>query len=118
MNSFNDVLAGDTSPLKKLEQALQKEAVGGKRKKEADFAEAYPVIEQHLARKVPVKVVIETFGAAYGYAIHAPRFRSLLEAERKRRTEAGDVVVCSTCGHQLVSTTDVPDVADSTEDEQ
>lgn len=101
MGIFEDAMAGNTSPLKKLEQALQKEAVGGKLKKQADFAEAYPVIEQHLSRKVTLKVVIETFGKAYGYVIHAPRFRKLLEAERMRRAEVGDLVACTLCGQQL-----------------
>ena len=101
MSTLEVVLAGNVSPLKKLEQALQKEAVGGKQKKEADFAEAYPVIEQHLGRKVPVKVVIEMFSKAYGYVIHAPRFRQMLETQRKRRAEAGDLVTCTECGQQL-----------------
>lgn len=101
MGAFEEAGAGNTSSLKKLEQALQKEAVGGKQKKESDFAEAYTIIEQHLGRKVPVKVVIKMFGEAYGYVIHAPRFRQLLEAERKRRAEAGDSVICSGCGQQL-----------------
>jgi hypothetical protein len=101
MGVFEEVGAGNASPLMKLEQALQKQTIGGKQRKEADFAEAYPVIEQHLGRKVPVKVVIEMFGEAYGYVIHAPRFRQMLEAERKRRAEAGDLVACTVCGQQL-----------------
>lgn len=107
MGVLEEAMAGYISPLKKLEQALQEEAVGGKRKKEADFAEAYPVIEQHLARKVPVKVVIETFGNAYGYVIHAPRFRKMLEAERKRRYECGDLVTCASCNQLLPSAIEV-----------
>lgn len=101
MSFLAEAAAGNTSPLEKLERALQKEAVGGKQKKEADFAEAYPVIEQHLGRKVPVKVVMEMYGEAYGYVIHAPRFRQLLEAERKRRAEDGDWVSCAGCGQRL-----------------
>lgn len=118
MNDMSVKPGADDGPLVKLEQALQKEAVGGKQKKEADFAEAYTVIEQHLARKVPVKVVIEKFGAAYGYTIHAPRFRKMLEAERKRREEAGEVVTCSACGQRLIPASDVAGVVDDTEDEQ
>jgi len=116
MGVFEEAGAGNASPLKKLEQALQKQASGGKHKKEADFAEAYPVIEQHLGRKVPVKVVIEMFGEAYGYVIHAPRFRQMLEAERKRRTEAGDLVTCAGCGQQLPAAIKVADNAGDTED--
>lgn len=101
MSAFDEMGTGDNSPLEKLERALQKKAVSGKQKKEADFAEAYPVLEQHLGRKVPVKVVMEMFGEAYGYVIHAPRFRQMLEAERKRRAEAGDWVICTSCGQHL-----------------
>ncbi len=115
MNVFEEAMVGNNSPLEKLEQALQKEAVGGKRKKEADFAEAYPVIEQHLARKVPVKVVIETVGNAYGYVIHAPLFRKMLEAERKRRGESGDLVNCAACGQQLPSAIKVAEIVGETE---
>lgn len=116
MGVFEEAAVGNTSPLKKLEQALQKEAIGGKQKKEADFAEAYPVIEQHLGRKVPVKVVIETFSEAYGYVIHAPRFRQMLEAERKRRAEAGDLVTCTGCGKQLPADVNVAESVGDTEE--
>ena len=101
MSTSEETGTGNTSPLEKLEQALQKKAVDGKQKKEADFAEAYPVMEQHLRRKVSMKVVMEMFGEAYGYVIHPPRFRQLLEAERKRRDEADDWVTCTGCGQKL-----------------
>lgn len=101
MSFLEEVGAGNASPLEKLTLALQKKSIGGKRKKEVDFAEAYPVMEQHLGRKVPMKVVMEMFGEAYGYVIHAPRFRQLLEAERKRRAEASDWVTCAECGQRL-----------------
>lgn len=103
MNAIEESLSGNASALKKLELALQNAAVGGKQKKECDFVEAYPLIEQHLARKVPMSRVIEMFGDAYGYVIHAPRFRKLLSVERKRRDEADDVAVCSSCHQPLVS---------------
>lgn len=101
MNAFNNSMAADISPLKKMELKLEKESVGGKHKKVADFAEAYPIIEQHLARKVPVSVVIEAFSASYGYTLHAPRFRKLLEAERLRRAEDGEELSCTACGKRL-----------------
>lgn len=101
MNAFNNSMAADISPLKKMEMKLEKEPVGGKHKKAADFSEAYPIIEQHLARKVPVSVVIEAFSASYGYTLHAPRFRKLLEAERKRRAEDDDELSCQACGKPL-----------------
>lgn len=101
MSTLNDSIAGDYSPLKKLEMALQHEAVGSKHKKDADFAEAYPIIEQHLACKVSQKVVLAKFNTAYGHAIHPPRFRKMLEDERKRRMEDGDDVICPACGQQL-----------------
>lgn len=117
MSFLEEVGAGNTSPLKKLELALQKEAVGGKQKKEADFAEAYPVIEQHLGRKLPVKVVMEMFGEAYGYTIHPPRFRQMLEAERKRRVEACDWVICAGCGQHLPAANKAAGSMGATEDQ-
>lgn len=113
MSALNDAIAGHHSPLKKLEMALQHEAVGSKHKKDADFIEAYPIIEQHLACKVSQKVVLAKFNAAYGHAIHPPRFRTMLEAERKRRSENGEGVMCPACGQQLhrVDEVDSSDVA-------
>jgi hypothetical protein len=99
MNIMSEVLAG--SPLKKLEVALQQELAGGKSKKDADFKEAYPLIEQHLARKVSQKVLLDKFNAAYGHKLHPPRFRMMLEAERRRRAESGEHAMCATCGQKL-----------------
>lgn len=115
MSTLNDAIAGHHSPLKKLEMALQHEVLGSKHKKDADFSEAYPIIEQHLACKVSQKVVLTKFNAAYGHAIHPPRFRKMLDEERKRRAEAGDVATCTSCGQALVLATDMADVMDNEE---
>lgn len=101
MNTFNNSMTADVSPLKKMVLALEKKPISDRHQKEADFSEAYPIIEQHLARKVPVKAVIDAFSASYGYTIHAPRFRKLLETERKRRAEAGETLMCKACGNPL-----------------
>jgi hypothetical protein len=101
MSLMNEVIAGAASPLNKLELALQQELARGGKKKDADFKEAYPVIEQHLARKVSQKVLLDKFNAAYGHKLHPPRFRKMLEAERKRRSENGEDATCLTCGQQL-----------------
>lgn len=103
MSTQNMHGSGETAPLDAFKAALEKAAFGRSQKQEADFAEAYPSIEQHLARKVPVRVVIETFSNAYGYNLHAPRFRKLLEAERRRRSESGEVATCPACHQQLTS---------------
>lgn len=115
MSFTNDSPAGAYTALENLELALQQELVSGKNKKDADFKEAYPLIEQHLANKVSQKAVLEKFNAAYGYALHPPRFRKMLLGERKRRAEAGDVVVCDACGHPLDSGTKTIDVTDNKE---
>lgn len=99
------------SPLTKLEQALQQAAVGGKNKKDADFREAFPLIERYLANKVPQRLVLETFNSAYGYTLHPPRFRRMLLDERRRRAETGEAICCATCGQQLPSKEDMPEVA-------
>lgn len=93
------------SPLSAFEQAMEAVAIGGKHQKEADFAEAYPTIEQHLARKVPQKLLLSKFNEAYGHALHPPGFRKLLDEERKRREHSGDIAVCSMCGKRLSTAT-------------
>lgn len=103
MSMLNQDLESNRNPLKSLEQALQQETVIGKKKKDTDFMEAYPLLEQYLASKVPQRVVLDKFNAAYGHMMHPPRFRKLLLDERKRRAEAGDLVVCSACGQKLAS---------------
>lgn len=92
----------DASRLMIFGQSLEMAAVNGKHKKGADFAEAYPTMEQHLARKVPQKVVLEKFNTAYGHTLHPPGFRKMLDEERKRREGSGEVVACSACGQQLL----------------
>lgn len=88
------------SSLEKLMLALQEETTS-KQQRQIDFEEAYPALEHHLSRKVPVKVVLAKFNAVYGYGIHPPAFRKLLEAERKRRADAGKEAVCTGCGQAL-----------------
>lgn len=101
MSLMNEVMAGAASPLKKLELALQQEATGGRHKKVADFKEAYPLIEQHLARKVSQKALLDKFNAAYGHKVHPPRFRKMLEEERHRRSESGEDAICIACAQRL-----------------
>lgn len=103
MSNFQDNRNGSDSSLKAMELALQQAAANGKTKKETDFKEAYPLIEQSLSKKIPFKMVLETFNTAYGYTLHPPRFRKLLLDERKRREEGGDVLHCSMCGQVLNS---------------
>lgn len=115
MSMTNENVAGDKSPLDKMELALQQAAVGGENQKDAHFKEAYPLIEQHLAAKVSQKVVLDTFNAAYGYKLHPPRFRKMLLDERKRRAETGDVVICTACSRPLDSAANATDVTDNEE---
>lgn len=98
MNNHQDETTGELSPFEILKQSLQAVASTSRKQKEVDFAEAYPLIEEHLHRKVPVKDVIESFKGAYGHALHPPRFRKMLDQERKRRAESGDLLGCGTCG--------------------
>lgn len=104
MSAMYERLASAHTALERLEMALQQESETGKNKKGADFKEAYPVIEQHLAKKVPQKVVLAKFNSAYGHTVHPPRFRQMLLDERKRRAEAGEAVNCSECCQQLCTT--------------
>lgn len=107
----------DASRLMIFGQSLERAAVNGKHKKDADFAEAYPTIEQHLARKVPQKVVLEKFNTAYGHTLYPPGFRKLLDEERKRREESDEVVTCPACGQQLPAAIKVVENVDDTEEQ-
>jgi len=80
-----------------LAQALK----GGKSKVELDFRDAYPVLECYLGQKIRKRAVMERFNAAYKHELSLPQFRKLLNAERKRRQEGGDVVVCPGCGRPV-----------------
>lgn len=101
MDDINQAGAELASPLSLLEQALQNASASHRHKRDADFAEAYPTIEQYLARKVSQKAVLEQFNVVYGHTIHPPRFRKMLEDERARRRQAGDMVSCGSCGREL-----------------
>ncbi|WP_295553113.1 hypothetical protein [uncultured Stenotrophomonas sp.] len=98
MNSLAETLAGIHSPLDRLQHALAQDLNLGKSKLETDFREAYPVLEHHLIQRMRKRLVMERFNAAYGYKLNQAQFRKLLNAERERREEAGDVAICTGCG--------------------
>lgn len=64
------------------------------------FQKLYPAIEQSLARKVAQKKIVESL-EQYGLHLSLGGFRSLMEAERKKRKDGNDEVCCSTCGAAL-----------------
>lgn len=102
MSIPSDAVAGECSPLEKLMLALDQDLNGGKSKLEIDFKQAYPVFEQHLARKVRKRMLMERFNTAYGHELNLIQFRKLLNAERERRSESGEVTLCEACGQSLV----------------
>jgi len=65
--------------------------------KNGRFQELFPAIEQALARGVPQKSVVNEL-AKSDLSMSMGGFRSLLEAERKRRAELGDTLCCDSCG--------------------
>ena len=93
----------DVSRLMIFGQSLETAVVNGKHQKNADFTEAYPTMEQYMAHKVPQKVVLQKFNETYGHTLHPPGFRKMLDEERKRREENGEVVACPACGQKLLS---------------
>lgn len=101
MNTLADTPAGINSPLDRLQHALAQDLNLGKSKLETDFREAYPVLEQHLIQRMRKRLVMERFNAAYSYKLTQAQFRKLLNAERERRKETGDVVICTGCGRPL-----------------
>lgn len=106
MDIVDEPLAEEASPFKSLERALEREVACAKPNKlEADFREAYPLLEQSLARKVTRKVVIKNFNAAYGHKLYPPAFRDLLLAERNRRCKSG-VELTGPCSGHLLPTID------------
>ena len=106
------------SPLSVFGLSLDAVAITGNHKKKADFVEAHPTIEQYLARKVSQKALLSKFNEAYGHTLHPPAFRKLLEEQRKRRAEAGDVVTCTLCGHQLPAAIEVAENAGDTQEQR
>ncbi|MBN4936459.1 hypothetical protein JY409_00025 [Stenotrophomonas maltophilia] len=90
------------TPLASLEKALHEQLSKGKTKLEQDFREAYPVLEQHIAKKMRKKILVEQFNAAYKHDLNLIQFRKLLNEERARRHAEGDAARCQSCGHLLV----------------
>ncbi|HID8535215.1 hypothetical protein D7U98_09260 [Stenotrophomonas maltophilia] len=101
MNTLTDTFAGVHSPLDRLTRALAQDLNLGKSKLETDFREAYPVLEQHLIQRMRKRAAMERFNAAYSHKLNQAQFRKLLSAERERRKETGDVVICTGCGRPL-----------------
>lgn len=107
----------DISSLTIFGQSLEQASANGRHQKHADFAEAYPTMEQHLARKVPQKTVLEKFNTAYGHGIHPPGFRKMLDEERKRRAESGEMLPCHACGKLLDRPSEATHPADNLDSE-
>lgn len=101
MKSHIQALVDTGTPLDRLQRALAQDLSLGKSKLEMDFRQAYPVLEQHLMQRARKRVAMERFNAAYEYELSLPQFRKLLNAERERRKEAGDIVVCLGCGRPM-----------------
>lgn len=116
MNITSDAVAGECSPLEKLMLSLDQDLKGGKSKLEIDFKQAYPVFEQHLVRKIRKRMLMERFNTAYGHELNLIQFRKLLNSERERRSEAGEVMLCETCGQSLVCVKDAAASTDSGEE--
>ena len=116
-NMTREAPVGANTALEKLALALQQDVASGKNKKTLDFKEAYPLIEQHLANYGSQKTACDKFNAAYGYKLHQPQFRKLLNAERENRAATGDAVKCLHCDKPLHSVPDVADTVDTVEGE-
>jgi hypothetical protein len=101
MSALIDTLAGIQSPLDRLQHALAQDLNLGKSKLEMDFREAYPVLEQHLVQRMRKRLVMERFNAAYSHQLTQAQFRKLLNAERERREETGNVAICTGCGRSF-----------------
>lgn len=94
--------ASYTSPLDALKYALGEQLSMGKSKLEQDFREAYPILEQHIAKKMRKKVLVDQFNAAYKHELNLIQFRKLLKEERDRRQADGDGTRCQSCDRLLV----------------
>ncbi|PZP62671.1 MAG: hypothetical protein DI597_07425 [Pseudoxanthomonas spadix] len=101
----NEIGASANTALEMLAIALQEEIASGKNKRAIDFKEAYPLIEQHLANNGSQKTACDKFNAVYGYKLHQPQFRKMLNAERMSREASGDGVRCIHCNTPLHSAT-------------
>lgn len=91
-----------SSPLDALTHALSEQSTKGKGKLEQDFRQAYPILEQHIAKKMRKKILVEQFNAAYKHDLNLIQFRKLLKEERARRHADGDATRCQSCGQLLV----------------
>jgi len=101
MSITNESRTSNKNPLNEMKLAFQQETVGGKNQKAADFSEAFPLINEYVAANVSLKAALKIFNDAYGHKVHPPRFRQMLADERKRRNEAGELLVCTACGQLL-----------------
>lgn len=92
--------AGATADGQRLMEMLDALQPGKQQQKILLFQKAYPAIERALAREVPQKQIIAELEKS-GLHLSVGGFRSMLEAERKSRTENGERVRCEHCGSNL-----------------
>lgn len=78
----------------------------GKLKKKTQlFQQFYPEIERALARDVPQKELVDMLKKE-GLPMSMGGFRTQLEAERKRRHDGNDLVICDHCGSTITPSTE------------
>jgi len=116
MSNLNAALAHARSPLERLETALAQASSSGKNQLEVDFKQAYPLFEQHIARKMRKKLLAEQFNAAYKHQVTLIQFRKLLSTERERRKAEGDELTCTACGQTLCPSSDQSAVSTAKEE--
>lgn len=93
-------VADQAPKLDELQAAINAMQPGKLQQKAQLFKQLYPTIEAALSRGVPQKELTELL-KQMGLALSVGGFRSLLDAERKRRTEEGDLVCCPHCRSTL-----------------
>ncbi|WP_205751641.1 hypothetical protein [Cupriavidus oxalaticus] len=101
-NTTDSITLADAEQLIEQLNALQP---GKQQQKAGLFKKLYPAIERALGRQVPQKAILAHL-SSMGLFLSIGGFRSLLESERKQRTEKGENVRCNCCGSVLPASSD------------
>lgn len=85
----------------KLDRLLAKNKPSKRERTQNQFRDLYPRLESHLAQRKPLKDVLAAFNELTQSKVCVRTFNEMLDQERSRRNQHGDLIACTACGQPL-----------------
>lgn len=87
---MSDLTDKNIDSVVKFEELLNALDVKPRLKRLSDFEASYDMIEERLAKGIPLKAIIDAFNKAYGHNVYPNQFRAMLKKKRAALHGASD----------------------------